>query len=872
MLLDKIIKVVTESNFKIICSVLESYDDLVEKVVLCYSIMSSITNMDSEEMNLDTLIYTLIEKNILTKKDNQKISKPNKKKNFIYILSLKPLDQLSNFLNYLDHEHLLPLLSKITKQMSQIKNDISYTKLNDFRSPKSVLEKYKEHLRHVYKALPILSKQGWTTTYNTDHFINVTVIKSLHQVGQNTEYSRSTNETLDNEIHNQYNQKVYTKYDDIFEGIDSENRHFILLEGNAGTGKTTLTYKFCREWAEGNVLLLYSHVILLRLREIKPSMINNPEDLFSIMGKTKDEIRSEMAESCGSYVLFWLEGWDELDDELKFNPVLTNLIRGELFPRATIVVSTRPSATSSLKEFLSNSTYRFKLVGFIQKQMKEYVQYYCASEPDPSMAETFMAQLEHVPCWAQLAEVPLNLAILLELFKKSNQESQDLPTTYTELFYDFVMNILQHHTEKKFRGRQLLNSVENLPPEMQKKFNAVIKYAFEHLFHCKPVTEDDLSDALFNSLGVPSSFDGFGMFRIGSCEKVTGKSKTYMFLYKPVQELLAVIYLTTLKAHEQLAELKEMFGNNTYEMLWVFYAGITKMKLITIDEILFEKFVPLRQQLITQLPSNKLEDLVTSWQQCRSYFNSMIASDKFSNDFLLTLIQCCYEAKNEEACEVISANIYPDYLCRIEIPPSRVSPYLLLAVSYFISHSGKMWSLRCDASLHDGVKLVTKYIINPKVSQLSVSGGLWVWCFVAKKPEIDAYCRTIELQSSLQWIHLLNGSCLGDEGTIKLCNSLTIHCSVLKIELEGCEIGSKGLKSIANMLNKSRNVLHIDIRKNHFLLEDILEFLHDIKTQMHLECLYLDKEYCENSAINSTLQEINTIRSKKHVKSLVIKF
>ena len=72
-----------------------------------------------------------------------------------------------------------------------------------------------------------------------------------------------------------------------------------------------------------------------------------------------------------------------------------------------------------------------------------------------------------------------------------------------------------------------------------------------------------------------------------------------------------------------------------------------------------------------------------------------------------------------------------------------------------------------------------------------------------------ATCRAIESQPSP---HLLNGSYLGDEGTMKLCDSLIIHCSVLKIELKGCEIhkySSKGLKSIASILNKSRNVLHI---------------------------------------------------------------
>ena len=876
-LLDEIIKVVTSSNFSTVCLVLESNADLVERVVLFYSVMSSIKTMTSEEINHGTLIQALTNHKFLTETDNRNISKhglfskPNIKQNLIDILSSKPLTAFADFLTYLDSESLHLLQFKIEQQRGEIRNAFSYTRStstntlaasslssdrvstqygNGMHKSKSTplglksscsvseaeltrsisfplctdpdylsnsltsqepsaLENYKQYLKLAHKELPILSKQGRTGTSSDakDHFINVTVIKSLQQVGQNTEYNTSTNAILDHEI--QYIPKVYKIYDEMFEGIDSKSHQLVLLEGDAGTGKTTLAYKVCKEWAEGNALSEYSHVILLQLRDIKPDTINKPEELFIKKNKYEQvRIYSEIDPTHGIHVLFWLEGWDELDNSLKFHSVFTDLISGQLFPLATVVVSTRPSATGSLKEFASNLTYKFKLIGFTPNQVEEYIQHYCVNEPK---LEKFMDQLKIIPSLAQLTGVPLNLSILLKLLRKTNK---DLPNTFTEIFHDYLMNTLQYYKCKNSpQSRRLLYSTTNLPPEMQKIFDVVAKYAFEYIFHHKPISEEEISEELFNSFDVPWGFDGLGFFKIESCEKVTGETTNYTF-YKPIQELLAAIYLTTLKSDEQLAELKEIFGNSAYEMVWMFYAGITRMKLVTIDKILEKfEFNASQQQLIAQLPANTLKDLVTAWQQCHYYFTFMITSDEFSADFLLTLILCCYEAKNEEACKVIAANAYPDYLCRIEIPPSRVSPYLLLAVSYFISHSCKMWSLRCDASLHYGVELITKYIINPNLSQLSVSGGLWVWCFVVKKPEIDAYCEAIKSQPSLQWIHLLNGSCLGDEGARKLCDSLTIHCSVFKIELEGCEIGSKGLKSIASMLNINKNVLHIDIRK-----------------------------------------------------------
>ena len=63
---------------------------------------------------------------------------------------------------------------------------------------------------------------------------------------------------------------------------------------------------------------------------------------------------------------------------------------------------------------------------------------------------------------------------------------------------------------------------------------------------------------------------------------------------------------------------------------------------------------------------------------------------------------------------------------------------------------------------------------------------------------------------------------------------------MIKVEIENCKIGSRGLRSIAQMLNINRKILHIDLRKKCFLLEDVIDFLCNIKKQMYLERLRLD--------------------------------
>ena len=206
---------------------------------------------------------------------------------------------------------------------------------------------------------------------------------------------------------------------------------------------------------------------------------------------------------------------------------------------------------------------------------------------------------------------------------------------------------------------------------------------------------------------------------------------------------------------------------------------------------------------------------------------------------------------------------YTDKVCRFEIPPNHATPYLLLAVSYFISYSGKTWSLRCNTVVHRGIELLFKHINCPNHYPISPKAinHLWVFCCVVTSSEIDAYCDAIESQSSLQWIHLLPGSSLNDKSTSKLCECLRFNSSMIKIETEGCSIGSDGLRSIADVLNVNQNILYIDLRKNKFTLNDVIEFLKCFKNQC-LHYLLLDNLFCENSEIHALLHKINQSRAE----------
>ena len=431
------------------------------------------------------------------------------------------------------------------------------------------------------------------------------------------------------------------------------------------------------------------------------------------------------------------------------------------------------------------------------------------------------------------------------------------------------MSCLQHHKEKFYGDNQPITSFDNLPSDMQTIFYCMQKCAYER-FLChsnnRPLSEQEISEDFFNCSKVPRNFDGFGLFSVTNTTNTSsvGMSKFYNFSYKPVQELLAALYLTQLQPPDLLQELSDTFGKKEYEMVWIFYAGLTDLKQVPIENVLAKhRMQQLSQQVsINLLPVKSLKDLVEVWKKCHTYYLQMITGT-FNMEFLLSLILCCYEAKNSEACKVIANHLYADKVCRFEVPSNHATPYLLLAISYFILHSGKIWSLRCNVAIQSSIQLLFEHI-NKNGSYQEDTGNLWVFCCVVTSSEIDVYCSAIKSQPSLQWIHLLPGSHLGDDGTEKLCKCLCFDNHVIKIEIDDCGIGSDGLESIGRMLNYNKNILCLNLRKNNFTLDDIKEFLQNIKNQQILQVLLFDKSYCEDSDVHTILKDINSIRSKNN--------
>ena len=213
-----------------------------------------------------------------------------------------------------------------------------------------------------------------------------------------------------------------------------------------------------------------------------------------------------------------------------------------MLPLATVVITTRPSATRNLKKY--DFTQKFKIIGFVQNKITTYVTHYCANiDKQSNLVDAFMIHLKTIPGLVHLARVPLFLAILVNLF--IHDRDRQFPRKLIDVCKDFLLACLQRYKHKKLQDNQPITTFDRLPPKMLQIFHNMQKCAYERFLHhsSEPFTEDEISECFFNCGPVPHGFDGFGIFHVTNPQIKTGVTKKYDFIYKPTQELLSALYL-----------------------------------------------------------------------------------------------------------------------------------------------------------------------------------------------------------------------------------------------------------------------------------------------------------------------------------------
>ena len=427
------------------------------------------------------------------------------------------------------------------------------------------------YLRSLYESRKLPAYGKWPPT-PSKQFINLVVI--LKEKVSRATADDFTKATLRGKSDDIFQKKKRIHFSNLAKTKDGEPAQLVLVEGAPGIGKSTFAWEACRKWGAGEILQQYELMVLLRLREKRVQQAKTIADLFYYKDSAdiKQRVIEEVKYSNGAGVLLVLEGFDELPAQLRTEDSLfMDIIKGERLTKATILVTSRHWASRPL--LLNDELHRplsqhIEILGFTRKDIEDYLE--CMTFDDPSLLPGLKQYLSCYPIIASMMYVPLNCAIVLEVYRESRSDvNQLIPKTMTELYTSLVRTLLirylHDHPEygDKYKSKSL-PSFHDLPEPVYEQFCELARIAYEGICNDEQIIFTDLPDG-FETLGL--------MQCVPELYVDQGAVVSHNFLHLTLQEFLAAYHVSLMPGDMQI----EHFLKESDSMMMEFTAGLTKL-------------------------------------------------------------------------------------------------------------------------------------------------------------------------------------------------------------------------------------------------------------------------------------------------------
>ncbi|XP_076370380.1 NACHT, LRR and PYD domains-containing protein 3-like isoform X2 [Tachypleus tridentatus] len=346
----------------------------------------------------------------------------------------------------------------------------------------------------------------------------------------------------------------------------------VIVEADAGYGKTTFTQKVAYDWATKKCQYMegFDMVFLIPLKNVfgtfKEYVLQEllPKDILhdNLHGNTiwKHLVAQQKK------LLFILDGYDELAQSRI--ALLRDFLQGRELPWCTILITTRPKKADELLPYFER---KIVIVGFSKNQVRPFVQRYFHIVNQPLYGDVLLHLIfsQASQKLRTLSSCPLLLLLLCVLFEESGDS---VPTTSTVLYKSLFQILIQ-----RYIIRHQLSDTENILVILEdtlKKFGNVCLNALKE-------------DRLHFSHSEIKKHCSEHIFHIGILVKYnTGKKACredfFQAIHKTILEYLSALYLCSLAetSHKQcLKEYATLFKNSdvfSMQEVTLFLTGLLK--------------------------------------------------------------------------------------------------------------------------------------------------------------------------------------------------------------------------------------------------------------------------------------------------------
>ncbi|KAM5185959.1 NACHT, LRR and PYD domains-containing protein 10 [Callospermophilus lateralis] len=224
----------------------------------------------------------------------------------------------------------------------------------------------------------------------------------------------------------------------------------VVLQGSAGTGKTTLVRKMVLDWATGTLYPgRFDYVFYVSCREVVLLKGCKLEQLLSwCCGDNQAPVTEILKQP--ERLLFILDGFDELQRPSgqlgkrvgsPMENVLRLLIRRRLLPACSLLVTTRPPALGSLEPMLGQRRH-VHVLGFSEEERRQYFRFYFKDEEQARNAFEFVQGNDILYTACQVPGICWVVCSWLKEQMGRGQAISETPRNSTDIFTAYVSTFL----------------------------------------------------------------------------------------------------------------------------------------------------------------------------------------------------------------------------------------------------------------------------------------------------------------------------------------------------------------------------------------------------------------------------------------------
>ncbi|CAB4036240.1 NACHT, LRR and PYD domains-containing 14-like, partial [Paramuricea clavata] len=574
----------------------------------------------------------------------------------------------------------------------------------------------------------------------------------------------------------------------------------ILAVGRPGIGKTILTEKVMRDWANG-VDKFYRRKIVFYFK-FRWFDSNELEDLSlkaflrygtGLSDEKFERIYKDITNRPEKAILIF-DGLDEFSgnvDCLDHLPppndpsicmsgisLFLKLISGRVLPKATVLVTSRPTAN----EFYSRLTFdrTVEILGFTSDKIETYVSQFCNNNNRSDLRQKIWNHIKSSSELLNLCYIPVNCwivsTILFECVSDPRNETGAVPTTVTEL-YQLAITYFDKHHNRKLSG---LSSEEAITKLQSLAYDGI--ETRELVFDEESLDEEMKNSGLLNSLS-------------------NAINTQFCFIHLTIQEFLAARHVTETFSPEKIKEfILSHIENGKWHLVLQFISGLLGKK--------------------------------TGFKYCvLAFAESFICRDgrlNVPNNNALFVMKCLREADDEDiakqACETTGMN---DVVSLTNIGESTLTSSDWAAVTFVCKHMKKLTRLYFVLSDLTCYLEVNKLLKERCIKELVLQGFLYdhIEARYLFKAIVESNCSLKHEHVKLTKIYIDGFRVTNKESSTMMCEFFKNgHASCLEeLSLTRCEINSRGVSILCEVLNNRLcpELTYLDLLGNSVLDEGV---------------------------------------------------